>query len=269
MIPRKKLGQHFLKNEVVIQEILRLAHFDESDTVIEIGPGLGALTVPLSHTTGRIIAVEKDSKLAEILKKRLDQKNIRNVELVRDDILRLDLRRLIDLSSGKMKIIGNLPYNISSPLLEKIIDHRKGIDRAVLMFQYEFARRLMAMPGTRAYGSLSVITQYYAHISPLLEVKSDQFYPKPKVGSMVLEIDFSQPFPNRTEDEVLFKKIVRQAFQHKRKTLLNSLSGAEHLMAKEEWRTTLLKNHIDPKRRAETLTIDEFISLTSAVAIGA
>lgn len=264
--PKKKLGQHFLKNREVIQKVIELARFDKSDTVLEIGPGLGALTIPLSGSVGQVIAVEKDPELVEILKKRLDRKNIRNVQLVKADILRFDPWQLTGPPPKKGKVIGNLPYNISSPLLEKLIEHRERITRAILMFQYEFAHRLTSSPGNRAYGSLSVLTQYYARVSPLLRVSSDDFYPKPKVGSMVIEIDFENPFPDRAEDEAFFKKTVRQAFQHKRKTLLNSLSGTELPLTKEALKTILLKGNINPERRAETLTMGEFLYLASALA---
>ena len=134
------------------------------------------------------------------------------------------------------------------------------------MLQFEFAQRLTASPGSRAYGSLSVLTQYQARLSPLMQVSSDDFYPKPKVGSMVIEIDFKKPYPKRAEDYALFKKTVRQAFQHKRKTLLNSLSGANLALTKEELKTILLKCNIHPDRRAETLNMDEFLSLASALS---
>lgn len=264
--PKKRLGQHFLKNQDVIRKIIQSARFDQSDTVVEIGPGLGALTIPLAGVVGRIIAIEKDPELVEALKQRLDRENIRNVEPVEADILRFDPWQPAGLSPEGGKVIGNLPYNISSPLLEKLIERRERIDRAVLMFQYEFAQRLTASPGSRAYGSLSVLTQYYARVSPLLRVGSDNFYPKPKVGSMVIEIDFSKPFPRRAEDDVIFKRTVRRSFQHKRKTLLNSLWGSGLLLTKEELKSILLKAGLDPERRAETLTIDEFLYLASVLA---
>ncbi len=264
--PKKKLGQHFLKNQVVIHQIIQSGRFDRSDALIEIGPGLGALTIPLSGAVSHIIAVEKDPELCQILKKRLNKENIRNVDLINADILRFDLWSRSDFPSRKWIIIGNLPYNISSPLLEKLIEHREGISRAILMLQYEFAQRLTASPGSKTYGSLSVLIQYQARLSPLLEVSNDDFYPKPRVGSMVIEIDFNKPYPKRAEDEVFFKKTVRQAFQHKRKTLLNSLSGANLALTKEELKTILLKCKINPTRRAETLNIEEFLSLASALS---
>jgi len=267
--PQKKLGQHFLRNQNAIEKIIQAARLDKTETVLEIGPGHGALTIPLSHTAGHVIAVEKDPRLVEILRKRLDKEDINNVELINADILRIDLGQLTGLPSKGGKVIGNLPYNISSPLLEKLIAYRQRIGRAILMFQVEFAQRLTASPGSRAYGSLSVLTQYYARISPLLQVGRDDFYPRPKVGSMVVEIDFDRPYHRRAEDEVLFKKTVRQAFQHKRKTLLNSLSGTEIPLTKEELKAILLKGNIHPGRRAETLTLDECLYLASSLTTSA
>ena len=265
-VPKKKLGQHFLKNQTVIQEIIQSGRFDQSDILIEIGPGLGALTIPLSRSVGHIIAVEKDPDLSEILRKHLDRENIGNVELINADILRFDPWSHSDFLKKKGIVIGNLPYSISSPLLEKLITHRGRISRAILMLQLEFAARLTASPGSKAYGSLSVLTQYHARLSPLMRVSSEDFYPRPKVGSMVIEIDFNQPYPKRAEDEVFFKKTVRQAFLHKRKTLLNSLSGAGLPLTKAELKTILLKCKINPDRRAETLNMDEFLSLASALS---
>ncbi|MBL7176718.1 MAG: ribosomal RNA small subunit methyltransferase A [Desulfobacteraceae bacterium] len=261
--PKKRLSQHFLQDTGIIHEIIAQAGFDESDHVFEIGAGLGALTLPLSKVVRHITAIEKDAQLADMLGKRLSHAGVDNVNLINDDILAFDLSKVIDLSLKKIKVIGNLPYNISSPLLEKFIKNRNLVSRAILMFQYEFARRLIAPPGNKEYGAMTVLIQYHAGITPLLDVPKEAFYPKPKVDSMVLELDLDSPHPRRTEDEETFKMVVKGAFAHRRKTLLNSLKGTLSSRSINEIVAALDRCAIDPTKRAENLDIDDFLCLTS------
>ena len=263
--PKKRLGQHFLRDTGVVHKIISKARLEPSDHVLEIGPGLGALTIPLAPLVHHIVAVEKDPRLAEMLKKRLAHEDISNVRLVNDDILKLELEDIPRLLGKKMKVIGNLPYNISTPFLESLVENRNLVSRAVLMFQLELARRLTASPGNKEFGAMTVLIQYHAHISPLLEVSKASFYPRPKVDSMVLELDFERPHPRRTEDEAKFKMVVRGAFAHRRKTLLNSLKRTLSSRTSEEILAALRKCAIDPGKRAETLNIDQFLCLTSAL----
>ena len=261
--PKKRLSQHFLQDTGIIHEIIAQSGFDESDHVFEIGAGLGALTLPLSKVVRHITAIEKDAQLADMLGKRLSHAGVDNVNLINDDILAFDFSKVIDLSLKKIKIIGNLPYNISSPLLEKFIKNRNLVSRAILMFQYEFARRLIAPPGNKEYGAMTVLIQYHASLTPLLDVPKEAFYPKPKVDSMVLELDLDSPHPRRTEDEETFKMVVKGAFAHRRKTLLNSLKGTLSSRSINEIVAALDRCAIDPTKRAENLDIDDFLCLTS------
>jgi len=263
--PKKKLGQHFLKDKGIIREIIHRARFEQSDEALEIGAGLGALTLPLAGSVHLILAVEKDPRLTDMLRKRLSHEGIHNVILMNEDILRVDFNRLLHMTAKKIKVVGNLPYNISSPLLEKLVENRNLVSRAILMFQFELARRLIASPGNKEYGAMTVLIQYHARLSPLLQVPKEAFYPRPKVDSMVLELDFERPHPRNAEDEAKFKMVVKAAFAHKRKTLLNSLKGALFSLSKEEILAMLEKCSIDPRRRAETLDIDDFLCLTSAL----
>jgi 16S rRNA (adenine1518-N6/adenine1519-N6)-dimethyltransferase len=263
--PYKRLGQHFLRDTGIIHKIISKARLEPSDHVLEIGPGLGALTLPLAPLVHHIVAVEKDARLAEMLKKRLTHQDISNVHLINDDILRMDLEGIPRLRGKKLKVIGNLPYNISTPFLERLVVNRNLVSRAVLMFQLELARRLTANPGNKEFGAMTVLVQYHAHISPLLEVSKASFYPRPKVDSMVLELDFERPHPRRVEDETKFKAVVRGAFAHRRKTLLNSLKRTLSSHTSEEILAALRKCGIDPEKRAETLHIDQFLCLTSAL----
>jgi 16S rRNA (adenine1518-N6/adenine1519-N6)-dimethyltransferase len=261
--PKKRLGQHFLRDKGIVREIIKRARFGESDQVLEIGAGLGALTLPLSESVQEIIAVEKDFRLTEMLRKKLQSADIKNVVLINEDILKLDLGAVPHRPERKLKVIGNLPYNISSPFLEKLVEHRNLVSKAVLMFQFELARRLIAKPGNREFGSLTVLIQYHANLSPLMKVSKESFYPKPKVGSMVLELDFERPHPNQAEDKSKFKVVVKGAFAHRRKTLLNSLRRTLLSCSDAEISAALQRCGIDPRRRAETLDIDDFLCLTS------
>ena len=264
--PKKRLGQHFLRDAGVVRTIIAKARFDPSDQVLEIGSGLGALTIPLAGLVRQIVAVEKDPTLLETLMKRLDHGDINNVRLINDDILKLDLADIHRPSGKKMKVIGNLPYNISSPFLEKLVENRDLVSRAVLMFQLEVARRLAASPGNKEFGAMSVLVQYYAHISPLLEVSKASFYPRPKVNSMVLELDFERPHPRKAEDEATLRMVVKGAFAYRRKTLFNALKRSLTPRTGEEIMAALEKCHIEPRTRAESLDIDHFICLSAELA---
>ena len=264
--PKKRLGQYFLRDGDIINGIISVADFDKSDQILEIGAGLGALTIPAAKSVHDVIAVEKDDRLVEILKKKLLNSDIHNVTLINDDILKVDLPRILGNHSRKIKVVGNLPYNISSPLLERLINNRNILGRAILMFQAEFAKRLIASPGNRDYGALTVLMQYHAYLSPLIEVPKEAFYPKPKVGSMVLELDLNKPHPRRAADDERFKMVVKGAFAYKRKTLLNSLRRTFSSHGTNDILAAMSDCAMDSLKRAESLTIDDFIRLTSAMS---
>jgi len=264
---KKRLGQHFLVEPEIINKIIGLAGFQSSDLVLEIGPGQGALTLPLARTVGHVVAVEKDAQLVNALQKRLNRAGITNVTLINHDILKWDFREIRPPLSARLLVIGNLPYNISSPVLEKLIKNRELIRRAVLMFQLEVAKRLTASPGGKAYGAMTLLVKYHAHPRPLLEVSKDAFNPKPKVDSMVIELDFEKPYPRLLlNNEGNFKKIVKGAFAHRRKTMVNSLKGMSTSLDRETLFEVMKRCRIDPGRRAETLDMDDFLCLTAALA---
>ena len=233
--------------------------------MLEVGPGRGALTLPLAGRVKRVFAVEKDPRLAEMLKKTLERAGIENVILVCGDILRLDFHEVVGAQEGKINVIGNLPYNISSPFLEKIIRNKELIKRAILTFQLELANRLVGSPGNKAYGAMTVLMQYHARLSPLLTIPKESFHPRPKVSSMVLEMDFTRPHPTRTEDEEHFRKVVKAAFAQRRKTVSNSLRHTLPSFGAEKILEALDQCGIDPRKRAETLNIDDFLCLSAAL----
>ncbi len=263
---KKHLGQHFLVDHGVVDAMLSLSGFSAQDTVLEVGPGQGALTVPLSQRVASVIAVEKDATLMGPLADRLSRKAATNVTLINEDILSLDLEKITPFSM-KLHIIGNLPYNISTPFVDKLIRSRESIDRAVLMFQLEVAQRLTASPGTKAYGAMTVMVRYFTECTPLMAVSRAAFYPRPKVDSMVVACDFQKPYPQRAVNDGLFEQVVRAAFAHRRKMLVNSLKGLHPGVDREMLLTGMHRCGIDPKRRAETLDMEEFLCLTSALAI--
>jgi 16S rRNA (adenine1518-N6/adenine1519-N6)-dimethyltransferase len=250
-----------------IDEIISRARFHASDYILEIGPGKGALTLPLARSVSHVIAVEKDTHLVNFLKQKLLGAGITNVTVVNEDILKWDFNKIKALSIKKIQVIGNLPYNISSPFLEKLIENRKLVGRAVLMFQLEVAKRIAASPGTKAYGAMTLLVQYYAQATVLLKVSRDAFYPRPKVDSMVLELDFDRPHPGRAVHGEDFRKVVKSAFSHRRKTLLNSLRASSIAWDRETLLKGMKKCGIDHGRRPETLDIDEFLCFTRALAL--
>jgi 16S rRNA (adenine1518-N6/adenine1519-N6)-dimethyltransferase len=265
--PRKRLGQHFLVDSEIVRQIIARAGFQMSDRVLEIGPGLGALTLPLAQSVDHIVAVEKDAHLAALLKKKLTRTGIANVTVVNHDILTFDMPDMRGNSSERLRIIGNLPYNISSPLLEKLTENRHLIARAVLMFQLEVAKRIIAPPGGKTYGAMTLMVQYHARPTVLLEVSRHAFRPRPKVDSMVLALDFERPYPERALHEDDFKKVVRGAFAHRRKTILNSLEGFSPSWSREVLSAAMKKCHIDPGTRAETLNMSDFLCLASVLGL--
>ncbi len=263
--PKKSLGQHFLLDPRIIQGIIDRAGFQTSDLVVEIGPGKGALTLPLARGAGHVVAIEKDTQLIRLLKERLSYEGITNVTLINHDILEWDFNEITHFSSSKIKVIGNLPYNISTPFLEKLIKSRNHVSSAILMFQLEIGKRLTASPNSKVYGAMTVLVQYHAQATGLLEVSKESFFPKPKVDSMVLELDFEKPHPRRAVDEDKFREVVRGAFSHRRKTLLNSLKRFFPVLDSEILLQGIRKCGIDPGARAETLSVDDFICLASAI----
>ena len=263
--PRKSLGQNFLEDPAIIDGIIARTRFDNNDVVVEIGSGLGALTIPILPHICHLVAIEKDPLLITILQERLSLKEKEKITFVSKDVLKLHFKEIYDRFEKRIRILGNLPYNISSPFLEKLIVNRNYIKSAILMFQFEVAQRLTAVPRGKEYGALSVIIQYYARVSPLIKIERDAFYPRPKVDSMVLGIDFEKPYPFQAENEEFFRKTVKAAFSCRRKTILNSLERGMMSLSREMISKSLKKCHVDPRRRAETLSIDEYIRLSSAL----
>ena len=262
---RKELGQNFLKEPSLAGQIADLAGLNDRDTVIDIGAGLGAMTIAAARRAGRVIAVEKDARILPLLRAELLAHNLDNVDIVSGDILKQDLSALLPETQTRVVVVGNLPYNISSQVVIKLIQNRGFIARAVLMFQKELADRLCAAPGSRVYGRISVLLQYCAQIKLLRQVRAEMFYPKPKVDSAVLGIDFKTDISPRVRDEALMGRVVQAAFGQRRKTLHNALSAGLANLDKAGVAQVLAQAGIDSRRRAESLSVEEFVVLTDWV----
>jgi len=262
---RKELGQNFLREPTLAESIVNLAAIGHQDLVLEIGAGLGAVTIPAARRARRVIAVEKDRQLVPLLQAELLAHGLQHVQVMETNILTLDLNRLAEQEGQPFVVIGNLPYNISSQVMVKLITERRSVRRAVLMFQKELADRLCAGPGNRTYGRLSVLLQYCAEMKVLREIKAEMFYPKPKVGSTVLQIDFKTCIEPQVSDEALMVRVVQAAFGQRRKTLRNALAGGLLPLGSAGAVAVLAAAAIDPQRRAETLSVADFVRLTDAV----
>jgi len=260
--PRKKWGQHFLVDQNILNKVIRTAQVGKEDVVLEIGPGLGEMTLALARQAKRVIAVEIDPKLVEILREKV--KGYSNVEVVREDILKADFNPFLDQEGHPIKVVANLPYQISTPLLFRFIESREIFTTLTLMLQKEVAERMVASPGSKSYGPLSVFVQLVSNLSIRFFVKPSAFFPPPKVESAVLQMAWREkPLVDLT-DEDWFKKVVKGCLGYRRKTLLNALkhSGLSFPQGVEE-RTEKLG--IDLHRRPETLTIQEFGRLAEAL----
>ncbi|MEM7008714.1 MAG: 16S rRNA (adenine(1518)-N(6)/adenine(1519)-N(6))-dimethyltransferase RsmA [Thermodesulfobacteriota bacterium] len=249
--PDKNLGQNFIKDLRVINRIADVAGLCEDDDVLEIGPGMGALTYKLSQIAKRVIAIEKDAKLYDHLSVLFD--GYTNLELINNDALKEDFGALY--YGNKLKVIANLPYSVSTPLLFKFLETRQNYSCLVLMLQLEVGERIAAAPGSKTYGSISVLLQTYADISTEFRVSPESFWPKPKVDSVVLKIVPLDTPRIDISDDNQFERIVRASFSSRRKMLPNSL---ESIMPKKTAQEALDLAGIDQKRRAETLTVKEF-----------
>jgi 16S rRNA (adenine1518-N6/adenine1519-N6)-dimethyltransferase len=266
--PSKSLGQHFLIHQATAEKIAAAIHPEPGDVVVEIGAGLGALTLPLSKSGARVIAVEIDPELAAFLWREF-QTTIReetlSVECI--DILKLDLAGLHDRFQTKLKIIGNLPYNISSPVMFKLMGVAPCIQEAVLMLQDEVAERVLANPGSKDNGILSVMACYHSERNRFMRVKPSQFHPPPKVDSQVICLKFrAQPLTPKVEPHYLLE-VVKAAFSHRRKTLRNSLLASNLPDLTPDFVSAVLAEaSIESRLRPENLDIQDFLRLAHTLA---
>jgi len=255
---KKRLGQSFLEDNHAIQKIVSLAGPLQDQTIVEIGAGLGNMTEELAKQAGRVIALEIDLRLLDVLRKRFSSKN--RVEVLDQDVLKYDFSQAD--RDKKITVVGNIPYYLSSPLLFRLVSYRRYISSCILTFQKEFAERITAHAGTRQYGIPSVIVAKYMDVSCELVIPPEAFYPRPEVSSCVVRMTVKKTADD--PHEKLFERVVRGAFAHRRKNLLNNLIYMG--FSKDLLDAVFFKSRIDSDRRAQTLTLEEFANLTHTLA---
>ena len=254
---RKKMGQNFLIDSSIVDGIVAAAELSCPDHVLEIGPGIGTLTQGVAESGANVVAVELDRKLVGVLAKTLIDYD--NVRVVQGDILKVDISRAMSVDS--YKVVANLPYYITTPIIMKLLEERLPISLLVAMIQKEVALRMIASPGSKDYGALSVAVQYYTEPEIMFVVPPTSFIPAPKVDSAVLRCRIRKLPPVAVDSEPDFFKVVRAAFCQRRKTLGNSLKGGS--LAEATVAAMLEQTGIDGKRRGETLSLAEFAALAN------
>jgi 16S rRNA (adenine1518-N6/adenine1519-N6)-dimethyltransferase len=255
MTRRSRLGQNFLYDRSILSRIIDASEVNAEDTVVEIGPGPGTLTRLLSEKVKKVIAIELDEGLYERL--RGDLAGYRHVELVCGDVLKFPFENV-----GEFKVVANIPYYITTPIIFRLLEARKNLKTMTLTIQKEVAERIVAMPGGRDYGVLSIMVQYYATPELKLIIPKEAFRPVPKVDSALLHMRILEKPSIEVRDEKMFFRVVKTAFSQRRKTIYNSLKGLA-----EDIRAVLLSAGIDPQRRPETLSLSEFAGLSDMLRI--
>lgn len=259
---KKSLGQNILRDLNIIRKIVSSLNVKEDDVILEIGPGLGALTDELIKHRCKVITIEKDTRFYDILKERYKDKN---VEVIHADALKYDYSELFSRHYRKIKVVANLPYNVSTEILFLLFSHKAHFINYLLMFQKEVALRITAVPSTKDYGVLSVLSQYHSRPAMILNVPGKCFVPVPKIDSTVVYFDLYERPPFMVRDEELFVSVVKTAFAHRRKTLLNCFRLFRYRSSAElDIEEIFERAAIDLARRGETLSVEEFSRLTES-----
>ncbi len=264
----KSLGQNFLINNEVVSTIIESANISNKDLVIEIGPGLGTLTSRLLEKAGKVICVELDDRMISILEDRF--KLYDNFELIHNDVLKVDLNKIIEenLENSNLKtakIVANLPYYITTPIIMKLLEEKLNIETITVMIQKEVADRLVALPGTKNAGAITYSVYYYADAIKIIDVEKNSFIPEPNVTSTVIQLKIRKESLLQVENEELMFKIIKQAFMQRRKTLVNALSNLAIFNNKEEIIQLLKELNINEKVRGEALTIEQYAKITNII----
>jgi len=261
----KSLGQNFLIDASIVEEIIAGAEIGPDDMVLEIGPGIGVMTQTMAQRARKVVAVEIDKALLPVLDETLE--GLDNVEIVSGDVLRVDLQKIIDekLDGIAPKVVANLPYYVTTPIIMKFLEEQIPVTDIVVMVQKEVADRMCAGPGSKIYGALSVVVQYYAEPSQIVMVPPTVFMPQPNVDSTVVRLKKRTAPPVELKSTELFFKTIRSSFMKRRKTLLNGLSSGELAVTKDQVKEALESCGIDPKLRGETLDMAGFAKLANAI----
>lgn len=259
--PRKKLGQHFVIDGRIIQRIVNAAQLQPEDIVVEVGAGLGNLTAPLAEQVHHLYAIEIDPRLVAELQKEF--KGNEKIEIIPGDALELNFAPWFQKWQRRMKVVANLPYEISSPMIFRFFQERQYFSLLVLMLQMEVARRIVALPGTKEYGPLSIWSELYSHPQILFTVSPQAFFPPPRVESAVVKFEVLADAPFEKKNEELLNTLIRAAFTYRRKTIVNALKKAGIFSFSQEKMLTALKAvGISPQMRGEALTLKQFQNLS-------
>ena len=263
--PRKSLGQHFVQDPNILRKILEEACLEAQDIVLEIGAGLGSLTAPLAQRARKVYALEIDPRLAEALRERFSGE--KRVEVIQEDALRYDFAPLFQEWGRKMKVVANLPYEISSPMIFRLLEEREYFSLLVLMLQLEVARRIVARPGSHDYGRLCLYTQLYSRATIAFSVGPKAFHPPPRVESAVVKFEILPEPSVEVDDEEALRAIIRCAFAYRRKTLANAirLGGFSHLSI-PKIQEALQSLGLAPAVRGEVLSLEQFRDLCRLLA---
>ncbi len=264
----KSLGQNFLVSDEAVERIVESAEISKDDLVIEIGPGLGTLTNELLKKAKKVIAIELDSRMVEILEERFSLFN--NFEIINDDVLKVDLVNIIKSEKEnneikEAKIVANLPYYITTPIIMKLLESRLDLESITVMIQKEVAERLCAIPGEKQSGAITYSVYYYAEAYKVLEVKNTSFIPAPEVDSEVIKLKIRKEPPIKVESEKKLFKIIKYAFMQRRKTLLNALSKCDLFKNKEEIKKIFDELDFDERIRGEELSLEDFAKIANKI----
>lgn len=264
----KSLGQNFLIDDTALQDIANGANIEENDLVIEIGPGLGSLTKLLLEKARKVICIELDKKMVKILKERFSI--YKNLEIINDDVLKINLDELIKLEKEKdiniknIKVVANLPYYITTPIIMKLIENNLDIERITVMIQKEVAERLIAIPGSKETGAITYTVYYYCECKKIREVDNTCFIPEPEVTSEVINLKIRKEPAIKVKDKKVMFNIIKSAYMQRRKILVNSLTNVGVFQNKEQGGKTLKKLGLREDIRPENLKIEDFAKLTDA-----
>lgn len=261
----KGLGQNFIVDGRILERIADGAEITSEDCVLEIGPGIGVMTNVLCERAKKVVAVEIDKRLIPILNETVGHHD--NLTVINADILKLDLPALMaaHFEGERVKLVANLPYYVTTPIIMSFLEERLPIDALVIMIQKEVGERIMAPPGSKTYGALSVAVQYFSEPSIVTKVSRGAFMPIPTVDSVVLNLAVRKESPVKLLDESLFFAVVKDGFGKRRKTLLNALSSGRLGLSKPEAEQVLTQAGVSPSARAETLDMNQFATLANAV----
>ena len=261
----KSLGQNFLIDENVVRTIVEASNVSKEDLVIEIGPGLGTLTKELLENAKKVICIELDNRMIKILNERFFMYD--NLEIINEDVLKVDLNKLIEKEMTinnikSAKVVANLPYYITTPIIMKLLEDKLNIESITVMVQKEVAKRLCQLPGQKDVGAITYSVYYYSEAKEIIEVPNNSFIPEPEVTSEVIKLNVRKEPPVKVKDEKLLFKIIKASFMQRRKTLVNALVNSKIYENKTQAEEMLQKIGINSKVRGENLTLEEFVKIT-------